>query len=204
MPEPTKTIEYAGVLFPSSGQEAARRATPKRERTRKGNERIVKVPLTAEQAQLLVNATVDGPERRIVTLLLRTGMHPAVLARPQQYDLGMPRPGLLTWYRPKTRALCTWQVEEQFAPLVSAVLEHDLKKSTKTYSNIIRRVAKRAGLGPVTSLTLRHTSAVLRLLAGEDPQDVQKALQISTRVLWEHYGSVTGKEKRDFLQGAAK
>lgn len=199
-----QTIEYAGVLFPSSGQEAARRATRKLNPTRKANERIVKVPLTAEQVQVLVDASLDGPERRIITLLLRTGMHPAVLARPKEYDLSMPRPGLLTWYRPKTRALCTWQVEERFAPMLSAVMEHDLGRSTRTYSNYVRRAAKRAGLGPVSALTLRHTSAILRLMAGESPQDVMKALQISSEVLWKHYGNLTGKDKRDLILEAAR
>lgn len=152
-------------------------------------ERMVKNPLTPEQAAALIAAAPVGIAQRVVKLLIWTGMHPAVLAKPVKYEVQLSR-GNLTWFRPKTMKRCVFPVPPELEETVVVVLTSDLGKTTRTYQNYVYRAAKIAGLTDVSPLTLRHTAAILRLRNHEPPEAVMRSLRCSSEVLWGHYAQI--------------
>ena len=157
-------------------------------------ERKVKIPLSPGDIEKLLGACRDERERRVIMIMLSTGMHPSVMADPEKYDMEITR-GMLTWNRPKTGKLCRWLVPDEMKGLVDAFLNEDLGYHRSTYWNIVRRVAKRAGLEHVSPLTLRHT-ATIESLKEESPEQVLLKIRCSPGVLWRTYANITGMNNR--------
>jgi integrase len=170
------------------------KGTVKALKYKRRRERMVRNPLNQEQADKLLQSAPEGVIRRIVRLLLWTGMHPAVLSSPKHFELAISR-GNLTWLRPKTLKRCLFQIPSEMEETINTILHNDLGKSVRTYRNYIYTAARNAGLDDVSPLTLRHTATVLRLKHGERPEAVMNMLRCSSEVLWGHYAQVGNREE---------
>lgn len=157
---------------------------------------MVRNPLNQEQADKLLQSAPEGVIRRIVRLLLWTGMHPAVLSDPKQFELAISR-GNLTWLRPKTLKRCLFQISPDMEETIDTILHNDLGKDVRTYRNYIYTAAKAAGLKDVSPLTLRHTATVLKLKKGARPEAVMRMLRCSSEVLWGHYAQIGSREEEE-------
>jgi integrase len=157
----------------------------------------------------------DGAVARIVSLMLATGMHSAVLADPKRHEVEVSR-GALTWLRPKTVKRCFWDIPENDGrgwlsgrALVDAVFRQDemgrptgdAGRTTRTYHRWITLAAKAAGLEDVSPLTLRHTAAVLMLQRTRDPVKVQETMRAGDAVLWRHYLKLVPNRELEIVMG---
>ena len=172
--------------------------TPRKsvEKRKKVKPRKVKIPLPPEDVKKLLKHAKDGREKRIITVMLETGMHPAVISEPETYDMELVREKQLAWHRTKTYALCVWDFERfnwtcdgDIKELVQDFIQNDVGYDRSTYWRDVGRVAKRAGLKYVSPLTLRHTATV-ELLRRHPIETVKQIIQCSDEALWTTYAQV--------------
>lgn len=173
---------------------------------KKRKERKVKIPLDPRDIKRLLKATKEGRQRRVIIVFLETGMHPSVMANPEEYDMEIVR-DRLAWNRPKTGKLCIWDYEYPtvtegmlftrlyaLEPMVKAFVEKDVGYHRDTYYDDVVKTAKKAKLKHVSPLTLRHT-ATIELLKRKPPEAVKKIIQCSDESLWNHYAKVRGIDR---------
>jgi integrase len=139
--------------------------------------------------------TLLHPERveGYVKLILRTGMHPTVLAHPGEYNLRVearnPSRLTLSWDRPKKKGLdarCVAYLEADKWRWVPSFLmglkeEPDCEKSITRY---IEMAGRKAGIpGTVSPRALRHTAIRLALDRGMSIADARDYFNVSTKIL---------------------
>lgn len=166
---------------------------PKAAGGRRPGARTCIIDLSPQDAERLKQMAPEGRPKRIVTLMLATGIHPAVLHDPVKYKLEyLTGRRVLTWLRPKTMKRCVWKKPGESSDLenlVLAIMREDLGMSTRQYHHDVAMAGKAAGFENVTPLTLRNTGLPLALRV-MDIAEVQQIFQATTAVIWAHYGRV--------------
>lgn len=150
--------------------------------------------LTDKELKQLLTAVDDGREKRILTVMLNTGMHPSVMAEPEKYEMELVNEVSLMWLRPKTYALCRWDFDDDksMMTLVKTFTNNDVGYHRSVYHAIITAIAHKAGLKHISPITLRHTATVNLLKQGKTIEEVKKRIQCSEKVLWNHYAVLSG------------
>jgi integrase len=161
---------------------------------RKRKPRKVKIPLEPKYLSRLLNHLQDDRASRVVSIMLKTGMHPGVMANPEKYDMEIVR-GQLTWHRTKTLALCLWEFDGQDKQLVDDFLANDLGFDESTYWRDVGKVAARADLKYVSPLTLRHTAIIELLRANKTPEQVKQITQCEDETLWTYYARIKNLDR---------
>jgi len=168
------------------------------QKRRISKERKVKQPLNDKYVKQLLKTAI-GREKRIIQIMLETGMHPSVISDPAGHEMEIDKDRLV-WRRPKTFAFCVWEFEaEGFQrDIIDKFIKLDVGYRRETYWKDIKDASERAKLKYISPLTLRHTGVVRRFERGETPEQVQAIWRMSTDVLWGNYAKFMGIEvKRD-------
>jgi integrase/recombinase XerD len=178
------------------------REEPQKKRTSRVIFRYRRDPLTSEEVSALTSACQTAKERLVVFTLLDTGLRLAEFCSLTREAVdwqahrvtvvgkgGKKRVVPLT---PRVRAL----LEAYFA------LEDRLRMSRRTVQEIIRRVARRAGImKKVTPHILRHTFAVMALRRGISLPSLQRLLGHEHLVTTALYLNTSNEEAiREFLE----
>jgi integrase/recombinase XerD len=178
------------------------REEPQKKRTSRAIFRYRRDPLTSEEVSALTSACQTAKERLVVFTLLDTGLRLAEFCSLTREAVdwqahrvtvvgkgGKKRVVPLT---PRVRAL----LEAYFA------LEDRLRMSRRTVQEIIRRVARRAGImKKVTPHILRHTFAVMALRRGISLPSLQRLLGHEHLVTTALYLNTSNEEAiREFLE----
>lgn len=167
---------------------ASRRRRNTSKRSVASKSRKVKIPLKPADIPKLLKNAKEGRQKRIITIMLETGMHPSVMANPEKYEMEIVR-GQLAWHRTKTYALCVWEFDGSMKPLIDEFIANDLGYDRSTYWKDVKKASNKANLRHVSPLTLRHT-ATIELLKKHSPETVKQITQVSDRTLWNCYAKV--------------
>jgi integrase len=125
----------------------------------------------ADEAVRLCSACCTPREKRIVWVLLDTGLRLAELAALSKGDIDLRRSCLYAGTLPDRRAI---PLSARIEPLLASWFEeHDsLGLSARSIQRIIKDVGARAGLKGVGAEVLRHTFAVTKANAETPPVGV--------------------------------
>lgn len=173
-------------------------------------------PLERKEFDALVKAalTLSGVEERqasyatMLEALWALGCHPSVLARkgPEREKHGptfRQEPGVgwvCTWKRPKTSTWCSMPIETELKAKLAVYFDSIYQVGRVRIYRIVSEAGKKAGLGNVTPLTLRHTAGwrVFRLLG---PDTAKRSLGVGDRA-FEHYTALSDRGRLKALKEA--
>jgi len=131
--------------------------------------------------------TRTDPERAVVCLLWRTGMHSSTLVGG---DFRLVC-NLVEWTRPKTGKRLSAAIPIADANLLERVIAAGLfPNTTRTLGRWVQRVGERAGYSQVCPLTLRHSRAIWLLDQKLPVNRVASLLGCSYAVLEKHYAQI--------------
>ncbi len=151
----------------------------------------MKLPPSGDQEEFyeaLLSACRTDPERGVVMLLWRTGMHASTLVG---LKYGLWQDNTVTWRRPKTNKRLSATLPKSEARLIRKCESRGLlPNTTRTLGRWVQRIGLRAGYPGICPLTLRHSRAIFLLDKGMSINRVSSLLGCSWNVLEKHYAQI--------------
>ena len=142
--------------------------------------------------EALLKHSRTAPERAVIMLLWRTGMHASTLCSGAYRLHGQASTGFIVdWRRPKTFKHLTANMRRSEARAVKHCLNAGtLPTTVRTLERWVQRVGERAGYTGICPLTLRHSRAIYLLDSGIPIHRVASLLGCSYEVLEKHYAQI--------------
>jgi len=155
--------------------------------------------LTVKQQQDMLSTVHEGYEvpQLICTVILSTGMHPAVLSHPRRYSLTASE-DYYSYKRPKTFRPVhgAWSETVRALEPVKA-LPPNLGRSVQMYGRYVSDLAHASGIAWwVGPRCLRHTYFVNRARLNHNPYDISHSSATSMDVIYSYYTVGMGESKR--------
>lgn len=138
----------------------------------------------------IYKATRSDPEKAVVALLWRTGMHSSTLVS-EQYRITWD--GTVEWVRPKTNKWLRAKTPvSEAGTILSCICAGSLPATQGILRRWVRAIGDRAGYAEekVSPLTFRHSRAVWLMDEGILPHRVAQLIGCSYRVLEKHYAQL--------------
>lgn len=147
-----------------------------------------KLYLTVAQQRGLVSTDPQGKGAMLSKLMLSTGMHPAVISRPGQYQLQF-NIDYFSFKRPKSFAPVAGHWSRAMRnPRLLQQLSKSLGKSCRSYSEQLARHGVRCDLPQrLGALQLRHNYFKNRAILGVHPFDIAHGASTSLKTIMRHY-----------------
>jgi len=169
-----------------------------------------KFPLTVvQQKQLLEVVRKKGAETQetLLLLMLSTGMHPKVLAKPEKYHLEWNE-NYLTWHRPKTHKTITtaWSKAMKSLKNLDERMDRLVGSTRQYYHQMLSYLGREAGVKGFCPLQARHTNFVNRARLGHNAFDIAQGAATDLTTVYDYYTIGMGesknltKEEREWLQ----
>jgi hypothetical protein len=157
-----------------------------------------KLYLGIAQQRALISTDPQGKGAMFSKLILSTGMHPAVISRPGQYQLQFNQ-DYYSYKRPKSYAPVAGHWSRAMRnPRLLLQLQRSLSKSCRSYSDQLARHGVRAGLPQrLGALQLRHNYFKNRAVLGMHPFDIAHGAGTSLKTIMRHY--TVGMGERQLL-----
>ncbi len=154
----------------------------------------MKLPPSGDQEEFyeaLLRACTVEPERSVIMLLWRTGMHASTLCGGDFRTISATNEAYIEWERPKTgksmRAVLPYA---EYRTIRRCKLAGLLPNTTRTLGRWVQRIGDRAGYPGTCPLTLRHSRAVWLLDNKMPINRVASLLGCSWQVLEKHYAQI--------------
>lgn len=159
-------------------------------------------PLLPHEAQQLIAACQTGKERLVIMTLLDTGLRVSEFCRLSRDSVDWQAHRLVIHGKGKRRRVVPMTNRVRALLEAHLALEPTIGISPRTVEEIVRRVARRAGITKkVTPHVLRHTFAVFSLQRGISLPSLQKVLGHRHLATTAIYLNISGEEAvREYLE----
>lgn len=157
---------------------------------------VLKEHLTAAQQNVVTAAaerigTYEGYNvREMILFMLRTGVHPSVLANKARSNLKVTEDGHVQWSRPKKRgghAITRVKVSKDIEPWVREFVLQEFPKYREWYWGLCKKVGREAGVPELSPMSLRHTFGTNLDELGFSPAEICSMMNASLPVVVKRY-----------------
>jgi integrase len=164
----------------------------KRKNKRESKGAVLKEPLTPKQQEAVIKAaqdlgTFEGFNALHLTLfLLKTGIHPSVLANKQKSSLKTTEDEHIQWSRPKKSggyAITRVKISKDLKPWVYDFVLQEFPTYREWYWGFCKKLGKKAGIPELSPMSFRHTFGCNLDELGLAPSEIQALMNCSLPVL---------------------